>query len=174
MEQFYTQGGSDPVLPQSGFGAGYSVGGPETPVPAYGFEPSPPLPAPGPPPAFQGYEPLPPVTPYPPAHQGYPGMPPVMPMPIGYPPARSTNGLAIASLVCSLLGLVTCAATSVLGVIFGHIANSQIKRTGEEGQGMAVAGLIVGYIGVALLLVGVLFYFGLIAVMLGSSHTSTY
>ncbi|MUL66098.1 hypothetical protein BOO86_16605 [Mycobacterium sp. CBMA 234] len=149
-------------MPQSGFGAGYSVGGPETPVPAYGFEPSPPLP---------------PVTPYPPAPQGYPGMPPampVMPMPIGYPPARGTNGLAIASLVCSLLGLVTCAATSILGVIFGHIANSQIKRTGEEGQGMAIAGLIVGYIGVALLLVGVLFYFGLIAVILGSSHTSTY
>ncbi|WP_230598320.1 DUF4190 domain-containing protein [Rhodococcoides fascians] len=34
----------------------------------------------------------------------------------------------------------------LLGVVFGHIALSQIKRTGEGGHGLAVAGLALGYI----------------------------
>lgn len=48
-----------------------------------------------------------------------------------------TNGLAITSLVWLATGLVTCAGTSILGVIFGHLAKSQIKQSGEEGEGMA-------------------------------------
>ncbi len=38
----------------------------------------------------------------------------------------------------------------VLAVIFGHIGLSQIKRTGEEGRGQAIAGLIIGYVSIAL------------------------
>lgn len=51
----------------------------------------------------------------------------------------ATNGFAIASLVTSLVGF------SLFGVIFGHIANGQIARTGEGGTGMATAGLVIGY-----------------------------
>ena len=91
---------------------------------------------------------------------------------MGYAPVPKTNGLAIASLVCSLLGLATCAATSILGVIFGHLAKSQIKQSGEEGEGMALAGLIVGYIGLAIFALIALFYFGLIALIVGTSGTS--
>jgi len=40
---------------------------------------------------------------------------------------------------------------SILAVIFGHVALGQIKRTGQSGQGMAVAGLVLGYIGIAVL-----------------------
>jgi peptidyl-prolyl cis-trans isomerase B (cyclophilin B) len=57
----------------------------------------------------------------------------------GYPPPRPTNGLAIASLVCAFL-------VAPLGVVFGHISLSQIRRTGEEGRGLAVAGLVIGYL----------------------------
>jgi len=39
---------------------------------------------------------------------------------------------------------------SILGVVFGHIALAQIQRTGEQGRGLAVAGLIIGYISVVL------------------------
>ena len=39
------------------------------------------------------------------------------------------------------------------GIIFGHIALSQIKRTGQGGRGLAIAGLIAGYILVALTVV---------------------
>ena len=55
--------------------------------------------------------------------------------------SAQTNSLAIASLVVSL---VCCAP---LGVIFGHVAISQINRTGEGGRGLAVAGLVIGYVG---------------------------
>jgi len=52
---------------------------------------------------------------------------------------RGTNGLAIASLVLSLVG------GSVLAVILGHIAKSQIAQTGDDGEGLATAGLVIGY-----------------------------
>ena len=59
--------------------------------------------------------------------------------PYGYPGPRPTNGLAIASLVCAFL-------FAPLGIIFGHISLSQIKRTGEDGHGLAVAGLVISYL----------------------------
>ena len=42
---------------------------------------------------------------------------------------------------------------SLAAIITGHIALSQIKKTGEQGRGLAIAGLIIGYIG---LVVGII------------------
>jgi hypothetical protein len=66
----------------------------------------------------------------------------------GYVASSRTNGLAIASLVCSLVGFVACGVPAILGVVFGHVARGQIQRSGgrEDGEGMALAGLIVGYV----------------------------
>jgi hypothetical protein len=64
-----------------------------------------------------------------------------------------TNGLAIASLVLGIVGLATChCLTAVPGVILGHIALSQIRRSagGQTGRGLAVGGLVTGYIAVGL------------------------
>jgi len=41
----------------------------------------------------------------------------------------------------------------IAGVITGHVAKSQIKQTGEGGNGMATAGLIMGYVGIAITLI---------------------
>lgn len=60
---------------------------------------------------------------------------------------RRTNGLAIASLVLSLLG------ASLLGVIFGHVAKRQIWERGDDGDGLATAGLLIGYLGLVFLAV---------------------
>ena len=57
----------------------------------------------------------------------------------GYPQPRPTNGLAIASLICAFL-------FAPLGIVFGHISLSQIKRSGEEGRGLAIAGLVISYL----------------------------
>lgn len=54
-------------------------------------------------------------------------------------PQRGTNGTAIAALVLALL-------FAPLGIILGHIALAQIKRSGEGGAGLAKAALIIGYI----------------------------
>lgn len=76
-----------------------------------------------------------------------------------YVPARQrTNSLAVASLICGGLGFAT-GFTSIAAIITGHMALSRIKQTGEEGHGMAVAGLALGYTvvigGVLLLLLGI-------------------
>jgi hypothetical protein len=64
-----------------------------------------------------------------------------------------TNGLAIASMVLGILWLYWIG--SLLAVIFAHVALSQIKRANgwQRGRGMAIAGLVLGYVGIALLLI---------------------
>jgi hypothetical protein len=42
---------------------------------------------------------------------------------------------------------------SILAVVFGHIALRQTARSGERGRGMAIAGLVLGYLGLATLVV---------------------
>jgi peptidyl-prolyl cis-trans isomerase B (cyclophilin B) len=70
----------------------------------------------------------------------YGSYPPGYPPAYGYPPPpKPTNALAIASLICAFL-------LAPLGVVFGHISLSQIKRTGEDGRGLAIAGLVIGYL----------------------------
>jgi hypothetical protein len=87
-----------------------------------------------------------------------PAAPPPPPVPYGYPPpaAPETNGLAIASLTAGILWLGWLG--SIAAVIFGHVALAQIKRSGgrEGGQGLAVAGLVLGWFGVGTLLLVVL------------------
>jgi hypothetical protein len=56
-----------------------------------------------------------------------------------------TNGLAIASLVCSVIGLC-CGVGSIIGIVLGFIARSQIRTSGQAGDGLALAGIIVGFI----------------------------
>ena len=58
-----------------------------------------------------------------------------------------TNGLAVASLVVGCLWVWWIG--SLLAVVFGHMALNQIARTGQSGRGMAIAGLVLGYIGLS-------------------------
>ena len=61
----------------------------------------------------------------------------------------------------------------ILAVIFGHIGLSQIKRTGEDGHGQALAGLIMGYVSIALGLLALIVLIGLFGVgfaMMGSYY----
>jgi hypothetical protein len=77
-----------------------------------------------------------------------------------YPPARPTNVLGIVTLVLGVLGF------AIVPVITGHIALAQIKRTGDDGRGITIAGLVLGYIGLAGYLLAALFFFG--ALFLGA------
>jgi hypothetical protein len=75
---------------------------------------------------------------------------------------QKTNGLAIASLVCSLVWLGGLG--SILAVIFGFIARGQIKRSEAatessgrvQGNGLAIAGIIVGFVGLVALVLFVI------------------
>ena len=57
-----------------------------------------------------------------------------------------TSRLAIASLVCSLLSLITCVGW-LPGIICGHLAKAQFRRDSSlKGSGLATAGLVIGYL----------------------------
>ena len=95
---------------------------------------------------------------YPPS--GYPPMmggPPMTPRPM----VQTTNGSAVASLVLSVLGL--CGIGSLLGIIFGHRARREIRQSGgyQGGDGLALAGIIVGYVSLVLWALVILLWIGL-------------
>jgi hypothetical protein len=83
--------------------------------------------------------PAPPPGPYAPAPY----------VPVQYAP--HTNGLAVASLVAGVVWMGWLG--SFLAVIFGHVALGQIDAAGgrEGGRGLAIAGLALGYLGIAFL-----------------------
>jgi hypothetical protein len=90
--------------------------------------------------------------------QAYPGYPPGY-----YPPAAPTNGLAIASLVCGILAVMSCHVGGLMGlpaVICGHMALSAIRNSAIPmgGRGMAIAGLVMGYLGILFSLCAVVFF----------------
>jgi hypothetical protein len=65
--------------------------------------------------------------------------------PVLPPQPQATNGLAVAALVLGILWLFWLGST--LAILFGHIALDQIKHNNQSGKGMAVAGLVLGYVG---------------------------
>jgi hypothetical protein len=64
-----------------------------------------------------------------------------------------TNGLALASLICGLAPFIFGPPAAIPAIVFGHVARHQIKRTGEQGAGLALAGLILGWVTVILVIV---------------------
>jgi hypothetical protein len=67
-----------------------------------------------------------------------------------------TNGYAIASLVLGILWIYSIG--SILALVFGYLAKGRIDASGgrESGRGMAVAGIVLGWIGVGLTLLAIL------------------
>jgi hypothetical protein len=82
-----------------------------------------------------------------------------------------TNGLAVASLVCACAGIIPFlfGLPSLLGIIFGFVARSQIKNAhgAQSGAGLALAGIIVGFSLIGLFIIAVL----LIAIFGTSTHS---
>ncbi|WP_404432661.1 DUF4190 domain-containing protein [Microbacterium lacus] len=88
--------------------------------------------------------------------------------------AAKTNTLAVVSLIASIAGMLFVPFIgSLVGVITGHMSLSQITRTSESGRGMALAGTIIGWVGVGLSVVGIIVLLALIPWMLTFSEIST-
>jgi hypothetical protein len=92
------------------------------------------------------------------APQAWPGQYPPYGQP-AYVVQRSTNGMAVAAMVLGILWIYWVG--SILALVFGYVARQQIKQRGEAGDGMAIAGIVLGYVGLGLL--AVLFVVGLSA-----------
>ncbi|MFC9918007.1 DUF4190 domain-containing protein [Agromyces binzhouensis] len=103
-----------------------------------------------------------------------PPAPPAQPAPsygatpsYGAPAPQKTNVLAIVSLVSSFF-------ISLVAIITGHIALSQIKKTGEQGRGLAIAGLIIGYVGLVVGIIIAIVWFAILGAAISSgSYTYT-
>ena len=112
-----------------------------------------------------------PAQPYP----GYPAGPygqgyPAGPYGQGYPVAPRTNGMAIGALVASIAGATMCGIGALVGAVLGHIAMGQIKKSGEQGQGMALAAVIIGWIIGGL---GLLFWIFYVIVIVATASSPT-
>jgi hypothetical protein len=84
-----------------------------------------------------------------------------------YPPAKPNSNMAIVSLVLSILGWTALPGIgAIAGVITGHMAKREINESMGElgGEGLANAGLIIGYVNLALGLCACLIFTTLLAV----------
>lgn len=108
----------------------------------------------------------------------------VAPNPLSYPsgpsqppgvawvrvPATQTNGLAVASLICSCVGIIPFffGLPCVLGIIFGFVSRGRIKRAQGAlgGSGLALAGIIVGFS-----LIGIFFVILILIAAFGHLHS---
>src|SRR5699024_7672259 len=70
-----------------------------------------------------------------------------------YPAPRPTNGLAVASMILGVLWMYWLG--SILALIFGYVARRQIRARGESGDGMAIAGIVLGWVGVGTLVAAI-------------------
>jgi hypothetical protein len=82
-------------------------------------------------------------------------------------PQQQEQGMAIAALVCSLVGIFFC-LPSVLGIIFGHVGYAKAKRGEAGGMGMAQAGMVIGYVVCGLWLIPIIMWLFFGVALLGS------
>lgn len=90
----------------------------------------------------------------------------------------TTNGLAVVSLVFGIISWFLCPVLgAIIAVITGHVARGQIRRTGESGSGLAIAGLVLGYFhlvaAVLVLVVWLILLGGLLAFLAAIGAAST-
>jgi len=123
----YPPGGTpDPYQPQQPYGQPYDPNTPSSGQPAYGQPP----PGDQPPYGQPGYA----QQPYGQQPYGAPGYGPTY-----VPVATQTNTMAILALVFAFI-------FAPASIVLGHIAKKQIRQTGEQGEGLATAGLVLGYV----------------------------
>jgi hypothetical protein len=84
--------------------------------------------------------------------------------------AKAGSGLAIASFVTSIaLVFLSAGFLAFIGSILGHVSLSKLKKAGStENRGLAVAGVIIGWVSTALAWI---FLIGFIALIAGAAST---
>ena len=61
---------------------------------------------------------------------------------------RKTNSLAIASLCCGIGQILVGILAGIPAIVLGFVAIRQIRQTGENGRGMAIAGIVLGFVSI--------------------------
>jgi Domain of unknown function (DUF4190) len=138
-----TMWGGTAAPPQQSWGAPWEP-------PAVDYPPTTEYPPPSyPPPNPAGYQPS--------GYGSYPPPPQYIAPPASYGPYGGyyapvgTNGLAIASLVSSIFGLLCCQIVGIVAVVLGIVALNQMKQTNQDGNGLAIAGIVIGGLSIAVM-----------------------
>ncbi|WP_051973549.1 DUF4190 domain-containing protein [Cryobacterium sp. MLB-32] len=76
--------------------------------------------------------------------------------------------------VLSIVSFVSAFVVSLAAVICGHIALSQIKKTGERGRGFAIAGLVLGYIGLVSGIIAIILFFVFLSILATNPNYNPY
>lgn len=63
----------------------------------------------------------------------------------GFPQPRTMNNTAVAAMICGIAATMVL-ITAIPALVLGYRARGEIRRTGQEGDGFAVAGIILGWI----------------------------
>jgi len=74
-----------------------------------------------------------------------------VPLPSGFVEPPTTSGKAVGSLICGFLFF--CFPAAIVAIVLGHLSLSEIRKSAGrlKGQGIAVAGLVLGYLGVVMI-----------------------
>ena len=83
---------------------------------------------------------------------------------------RRTNGYAIAALACGVAQPMTGMLSTIPAIVFGHMARRQMRETDEDGSGLATWGLILGWAGVAAIVLFAVLAFAAVVVVTRSGH----
>jgi hypothetical protein len=86
------------------------------------------------------------------------------------PRPRHTNGLAVASLVCGIAQPFTFMLSTIPAIALGHAARRQIRRNGDDGRPMATVGVVLGWAGLAAIIMFVLAIVTLAVLVAGPAH----
>jgi hypothetical protein len=86
------------------------------------------------------------------------------------PAQPATNALAVAALTCGIAEFFTMGLTAIPAIALGYAARRQVRQTGQRGDGMALAGLVLGWAGIGLIAAIIT---GLIIATSASGHSVT-
>jgi len=89
-------------------------------------------------------------------------------------PVRTTSSTAVVSLVFGVASWVLLPLIgAIIAVVCGHVARNEIRRAPPgsiDGDGLAVAGMILGYLNLGLCLMMAMFFSTVLAILLHFAH----
>jgi Domain of unknown function (DUF4190) len=154
----------DPYQPQQPYGQSYDPATPYSPDPYA-------APASGTPSSGQPYgQPYPQPT----SGQQYGQQPYGQPPPYGQPGYGQPYAAGPSTNTMAILALVFAFVFSPAAIVMGHVAKKQIRQTGEAGEGLATAGLWLGYIFTSLYLLGCAAWVIFVVFAVANSGTTSY
>jgi len=70
-----------------------------------------------------------------------------------FPPQSGVNSMAVAAFACGIGGFFTVGLTAIPAIALGRISRRHVRRTGQPGESLAQAGVVLGWVALGLVVV---------------------